>query len=870
MGLARRISNLFRRSRIDREISAEMESHIALRTEENIAHGMMPAEARRDALLRFGNRTATKESTIAADAALGIDSILRDVRYALRQLGKNPGFAVTAILVLALGIGASVAIFAFVDAALIKPLPYADPVQLVSVYETTELCPLCNISYQNFRDWQKSDLPFSSMQAWGYAGYSLRGSEGTESVDGARVSDGFFRTLGVTPILGRDFYAGEDLPGKPRTVLISYATWQNRFGGNRNIVGQAISLSDITYTIIGVLPREFHFAPRGEADFWAALNNPSGCDQRRGCHGLFGLARMKDGATLQMALAGMQTIARQLEKQYPDSNHGFGATVVPLSETVVGKIRPILLTLFCGACLLLVIAYINIASLLLVRAESRKRETAVRGALGATTSRLLRQFITESLVLVAAGSVMGMGIAYAAMKIMVKLLPIPFRLVPGFSPHVLAFACLAAIIAVALFTVPQALRIMRGHLRGDLAEGGRSAAGNSWRNLGSRLIVAELAIAVVLLAAAGLLVKSLGKLLQVDIGFEQDHLASLVVSAPRSYLEGNRFMILERQIVSRMESLPGVQSAGITSHLPVRDWDGGVPLVIPGRPVDQQRHDVPERDVSSAYLKTIGARLLRGRYFTEAEDNDAKPRVVVLNETLAKQYFPHEDPIGKQLAYEGSHDTMQIIGVVADIKEGSLDTPNQAVVYVPFMQDASRSFHVVTRTAQDAGGALPAMAAAIHQIDPNLATSDAITISDSVNDSNAAFLHRSSAWLVGGFAAIALLLGTVGLYGVIAYSVSQRTREIGVRMALGAQRSSVYQLVLHEAGWLTVAGIGVGLIGAMFAATLMRKLLFGTQAWDISTLAAVAAVMAVFALLASYFPARRAASVNPVEALRAE
>ncbi len=641
-------------------------------------------------------------------------------------------------------------------------------------------------------------------------------------------------------------------------------------------MGQTISLSNISYTIIGVLPQEFHFAPLGEADFWAALNDPSSCDNRRGCHGLFGLARLKDGASLQTAIAGMQTEASQLAKQYPDSNHGYSATAVPLADAVVGNIRPVLLVLLSGAFLLLLIACVNVSGLLLVRSESRKRETAVRAALGATPARLFRQFAIEALVLVISGSVLGLGSAYLVMKLLVKLVPVdqmegmPFLLTVGLTPQVLAFAGCVSLLAAALFALTPALRMARGNLRGELAEGGRGSAGNAWRRLGTKLIVLELATAVVLLVGAGLLGKSFYRLLHVDIGMKTDHLATLVVATPRAYAEGEKLAVLERLMVSRLDGLPGVESASISSHRPVRAWDGGVSLLVPGRPTSGQRNDIPERDVSAGYLTTVGAKLLHGRYFTEEEDDDAKPRVIVVNQTLAKQFFPGEDPIGKHLAYEGSKATIEIIGEVEDIKEGQLDSQNQGVIYVPFNQDSDLTFNVVVRTRQAEDTILPSLARAVHQIDASIATSDATTMTEIIDDSTSAYLHRSSAWLVGGFASLALVLSVVGLYGVIAYSVSQRTREIGVRMALGAERGSVYRLIMKEAGWLTGLGIVAGLACSLAASMLMRKLLFGTQAWDAPTLVAVSLVLALFAMLASYLPARRAASVNPVEALRAE
>jgi predicted permease len=866
----------FRFFRRKSDLKEEIESHIKMATADRVARGESPDEARRAALREFGNVPLIADVTRERWGSLRLELLTQDLRFALRQLARNQGFAFTAIAVLTLGFGASVAIFAFVDAALIKPMPYADPARLVSVYEVAPSCPLCNVSFQNYLDWKKSDLPFSSLQVWGWASYLVKTQDGTEPVRGARVSDGFYRTLGVKPILGRDFYPGEDLPGAPRTILVSYDTWKKRFGGNSKIVGQPITLSNLAYTIIGVLPQDFHFAPLGKVDFWAALNEPNDCDKRRACHGLFGLARLKDGASLQTAIAGLKTRASRLANQYPDSNHGLSATATTLAEAVIGDIRPVLLVLLSGAFLLLLIACVNVSGLLLVRSEGRKHETAVRSALGATPARLLGQFVIESMVLVLCGSVVGVASACAAIKLLVKLVPadrmggMPFLLTVGLTPRVLGFAGLISLLAAAIFAVTPAMRMGRSNLRGDLAEGGRGSAGNTWRRLGSKLIVLELAAAVVLLVGAGLLGKSLYRLLHVEIGMRTDHLATLVVALPRSYAEGDRLKVLVRVIISRISSLPGVQSASISSHRPVRAWDGGVSLVVPGRPSTGQRSDVPERDVSAGYLSTVGATLLRGRYFTDEEDDDKKPRVIVVNQTFSEQFFPGEDPIGRQVAYEGSKTSVEIIGEVEDLKEGPLDSPNQGVIYVPFNQDSDLAFNLVVRTHQSEDAELPTLSAAIHEIDANIATSDATTMTELVNDSTAAYLHRSSAWLVGGFAALALVLSVVGLYGVIAYSASQRTREIGVRMALGAERGSVYRLILREAGWLTGVGLVAGLCCSVAAATLMRRLLFGTVAWDVSTLAAVAVVLAFSAMMASYLPARRAASVNPVEALRAE
>ena len=639
----------FRFFRRKSDLKEEIESHNKMATADRVARGESPDEARRAALREFGNVPLIADVTRERWGSLRLELLTQDLRFALRQLARNQGFAFTAIAVLTLGFGASVAIFAFVDAALIKPMPYADPARLVSVYEVAPSCPLCNVSFQNYLDWRKSDLPFSSLQVWGWASYLVKTQDGTEPVRGARVSDGFYRTLGVKPILGRDFYPGEDLPGAPRTILVSYDTWKKRFGGNSKIVGQPITLSNLAYTIIGVLPQDFHFAPLGKVDFWAALNEPNDCDKRRACHGLFGLARLKDGASLQTVIAGLKTRASRLANQYPDSNHGLTATATTLAEAVIGDIRPVLLVLLSGAFLLLLIACVNVSGLLLVRSEGRKHETAVRSALGATPARLLGQFVIESMVLVLCGSVVGVASACAAIKLLVKLVPadrmggMPFLLTVGLTPRVLGFAGLISLLAAAIFAVTPAMRMGRSNLRGDLAEGGRGSARNTWRRLGSKLIVLEPAAAVVLLVGAGLLGKSLYRLLHVEIGMRTDHLATLVVALPRSYAEGDRLKVLVRVIISRISSLPGVQSASISSHRPVRAWDGGVSLVVPGRPSTGQRSDVPERDVSAGYLSTVGATLLRGRYFTDEEDDDKKPRVIVVNQTFSEQFFPGED-----------------------------------------------------------------------------------------------------------------------------------------------------------------------------------------------------------------------------------
>jgi macrolide transport system ATP-binding/permease protein len=876
-----RLTGLFPNPQRHQEIADEIESHVQMHTEDNLRSGMTPEQARRDAILKLGGVESAKQAYRERSTLPYLETFLQDLRFAIRQHAKNPGFTCTAILMLALGLGISVAIFGFVDAALLKPLPYREPSRLVNVTERIAMIPRARLSYLDYLDWRKLNTVFSSMDVFTGDGLALSTPTGTQLVAGTRVSDGFFRTLGVTPMLGRDFYAGEDSPGAPPTVMLSYATWQKRFGGNREVIGQTVTLNQAANTIIGVLPQNFQFAPTGGAEFWAPLHasaTSSSCEGRRSCHNLDGIGRLKEGASVQAALAEATTIARQLELQYPDTNQGQGASVMLLSEMIVGGVRPILLVLLGGAGLLLLIACLNVASLLLVRSESRKREMAVRSALGASRGRLILQFVTEGLVLIAGGTVLGMAFAEWAMQLLARLIPadmlaeMPYLQDSGINLHVMAFAGAIALLAAALFSITPALRLAMTEMREGLAEGGRGSAGTLWRRFGANLVVVELAIAVVLLAGAGLLSKSFYRLLHIDLGFQPDHLATLQIAAPDStYAKDDQAVALARQVISRISSLPGVQSVALGSVLPV-SFNGNTTWIrFPDRPYHGEHNEVNERDVSSEYFTTIKARLLRGRYFADAEDA-SKPGVVVINQTLARQYFPGQDPLGKKIVhYDLDPKSMrEIIGIVDDIKEGPLDSEIWPAVYYPLNQAPTPYFTLVVRTSQAEQSILPTLVSTIHQIDPNIGTSDEATMTQRINDSQTAYLHRSSAWLVGGFASLALLLGAVGLYGVIAYSVSQRTREIGVRMALGAQRGSVYRLILTEAGWLTAGGITIGLGCSLVAASLMGKLLFGVHAWDVSTLAAVVMVLAASALLASYVPAHRAASVNPLEALRAE
>lgn len=877
-----RAANLFRSfqasNRPNDDLDAELASHLQLHIDDNLRAGMTPEESARQARLKLGGIEQARQAVRDRSTLPMIETLMQDTRFALRQLRHNPGFTLVAVMVLSLGIAASAAIFSFVDAALIRPLPYAEPNRLVAVTEQSAIIGRANLSYPDFVDWRRMNTSFSSFSAFTGNGSLLTTENGTVMVSGARVSDNFFKTLGVTPLLGRDFSPGEDVPHGPNNVIINYASWQKRFGGRRDIIGQAITLSGLTYTVVGVLPESFQFAPRGHAEFWYPLQATGECAERRSCHNLDGIARLKDGVSLHAALAEMQAIAAQLEKQYPGDNRGRGASVEPLSELIVGDIRPILETLLAGAALLLLIACINVASLLLVRAEGRRREFAVRGALGASRFRLVRQFTTEGALLVGTAGLLGLIAAYGAMHLLAHLVPedmlagMPYLRGLSINLHCLLFVAAIAVVSLVLFSLTPILRMPSAQLREGLAEGARGSAGVAWRRLGSHFVVVELAIAVVLLVGAGLLGKSAYRLLRVDLNFEPDHLATLSVALNEHvYTSGEQLNAVSRRILERVQALPGVQSAAITSVLPVNtngdtDW-----IRFVGRPYDGRHIEVPMRDISPGYFSTLHTRLLRGRFFT-ADDIASTPLVAIVNSSLAKKYFPGQDPIGRQFGNPGleAKSIKQIIGVIDDLKEGPLDSEIVPAVYYPIAQNTDSFFSLIVRTSQPEESILPTLVATLRQIDRGIGTSDETSMVARISDSQTAYLHRSSARLVAGFAGLALLLSTVGLYGVIAYSVSQREREIGVRMALGAQRSSVYRLILSEAGKLAVWGIAVGILCSLAAATLLRSLLFGVQTWDATVLCGVAVALALSAMLASYIPARRAARIEPATALRAE
>jgi predicted permease len=873
-----RLRSLFFRARAEQELHEEFQYHLDREVERNIEAGMAVEDARYAALRLVRGVEQRKEECRDMRGLVSLDNITQDFRYALRQLRKNRGFACTAIFVLALGIAATVTSFGFVEAALIKPLPYRDQSRLFAVFESSPGAPRSWLSYADFEDWKKLNKVFSSIDAFALNGsFTLATQTGAEQVPGTRVSAGFFGTLGVTPVLGRDFRPDEDSPGAMRTVVLSYAAWQKRFKGAPDVLGRSATLNGDPAIIIGVLPKGFQFAPYGGAEFWATLRSTDPCEQHRGCHNLITIARLKDGVSVETASADMRSIAQRLRRQYPDTNRYFGsANLVLLRDFIVGDVRPILLVLLSGAGVLLLIASVNVTTLLLARSDKRRREIALRAAIGASSSRLFHQFATEGFVLAFAGCIVGLAFAGWSIRLLTSLIPaekiesMPYLRGVSLNAPTVAFACSIAFLAGLLFSV---IPIARGSLSGmmdGLKEGTRGSAGTSWRRFGSSLVVVEVALAMVLMVSAGLLAKSLYQLLHLDLGFNPDHLVYVQTSwAPGKYETDQQLAALDQQMIDAIHSIPGVDSVGTSTAPPIGSAWGTASFHVVGRPNHKENNEVFNRQTSVNYFGTLQARLWKGRFFTPADDA-SKHLVVIVNRTLAKRYFPAGDAVGKEIYYDWAPQRpMEIIGVIDDVKEGNLEDTDWGAMYVPNGQSPNAWPAILIRTLAEAPLDRQ-VSEVIHRIDPFITVSDTTTMTERIAHSPSAYLHNSAAWLVGIFAVVALLLGVVGFYGVVAYSVGQRTREIGVRMALGARPGTVYRLVLSEAGRLTATGVVLGLLGSLAAAIMLRSMLFGVRSWDAQILIAAAVVLTASAVLASFVPARRAASVNPVEALRAE
>lgn len=871
-----RLRSLIHRQRVEDELQEELKYHLEREAEKLREQGTPSAAAMRHARMALGGAEQVRQRCREARGTELLEEVMQDLRFAARQLRKNLAFTATAIFVLAVGVAASTAIYAFVNAALVKPLPYRDPAGLVALYEHIPVGDRYHLSDLDYREWKHRNHVFRSLDVYRPDPTTIAGPNGVEEVSGALVSDGFFSTLGVRPFLGRGFLSREDEPSAAQTVILSYPAWRDRFNADSDVVGRTINLGGRPYLVVGVLPPDFHFAPVGKAEFWRTTHGM--CRDNPGCFPFYGVARLKEGVSVAIAVKEMSAISSQMAKEYPKSNRDRSATVLPLSDAILGDIRPTLMALLGGAGLLCMIGFVNISSLLLVKADGRRQEIAIREALGASRVRLIRQLTVEGFLLAGCGCVVGLLLTFCSIGFFKGLIPpqvlenMPYLEQIRWNMRLPLFAGLVSIAGGIFFSAGPSLHLLNMDMHRGLTEGGRTSLARGWRRIGSSFVAIELAITVVLLVSAGLLTKSFFRLLHVDTGMSTDHLAVVHVVRPGPGDDDTKNIGLERKVLSRLSMLPGVVSVGIAGEPAFGSGEGlshrFTHFHVFGRTYAGEGNEAIDQMASVGYFGTLRARLLRGRYFVES-DNASRNGVALINRTMAEEEFPGENAVGKQIVsqYDPEH-TIEIIGVVDDLKDGPLDMKPTAAVYRPFNQIPTNEFYVTLRTSQEGEAILPSMAAAIREADSGLIVDEEETMKGRMDNSQSAYLHRSAAWMVGSFAGLALLLGAVGLYGVISYSVSQRTREIGVRMALGARRSSVYRLVIKEAAWLSALGIVGGIPCSLMATVLLRTLLFGVSRWDFATLACVACLLLSCALVSSYLPARRAASIDPTEALR--
>ena len=810
-----------------------------------------------------------------------METLLQDIRYGWRMMAKSPGFTIVAVLTLAIGIGANTAIFSVINAATFHALPYRDPERLVHLWETRPEHEFAQMeaSHPNLLEWQASNHVFSGLAGYTGMNFSLTGRGTPERIYGARVTSNFFDVLGVTPAIGRVFRPDEDRSGGERIALLSYGLWESHFGGDPQIVGQILTLNGETYTVVGILPREFQFAKRGQAQVWLPLNPNPGEAARRSFHWVNVIGRLRPDVTLAQAQAEMTRLAQRLAAEYPDTNTGGGVRVVPLHEEIVGPVQPVLFALLGAVGLVLLIACVNVANLLLARAKTRQKEIAVRLALGATRWRLLRQVLTECAILSLFGGALGLVWARWGVNLILARIPaqvmtqMPYLRGLSLNLGVLEFTLAISLLTGIVFGLIPAMQASRLNLQDELKEGTRTAGGTAQHRLRNGLMVSEVALSLVLLAGAGLLMKSLARLLQVNSGFETQNLLATEISAPASrYSDQRRNEVFSSHLLDRVGSIPGVRGAGLIDTTPLRGG-GTTGFTVEGRPAPHpgQAPEANTRDVSPSYFSVMGIPLLRGRFFTE-QDKSGSPLVLIINKTLADKLFPGQDAVGHRFVFTlDSHPTAaEIVGVVGDEKLGSLDQRTTPVLYSSSFQSNDTNLTLVVRASADAASLTAAVRAEVANLDPSVLVNSAITLRTIIEDSPPVFMRRFPAMLVGVFAALAVLLSAIGIYGVLSCLVTQRTREIGVRMALGAQRGSILRLLLGEGMRLAALGIVIGLAVAVGAARLLAGLLFGVLPTDPSVLLAVTGLIALVAIVACSVPAHRATKVDPMVALRYE
>lgn len=868
--------NLFHKDRVDQEFSEEIQSYLDMLTEAKIRQGLTPREARRNALIEVGGVEQVQEKVREIRMGQFIETAWRDIRLGVRTLVHSPIFTAVTVLSLALGIGANTAIFSVVNGLLLRPLSYPESEQLVDVWHTPPQQSFpgldrFSVSPANYLDWKAQSNSFEQIAVYGYSGLSLSTSNDPMPLIGAPVSSDFFSVLRTGPIHGRTFTPDEEQPGRDQVVVISHALWQRAFGANPNILGQTLTLNSRGFTVVGIMPEGFQF-PR-EAELWVPLAWDDKERQIRSIHDYLVIARLKQNVSVQQAQAEMSTISSRLEQQYPEENKGWGAVVIPLREDLVGDNRTALLVLFCAVSFVLLIACANVANLMLARGANRQKEMAVRIALGAGRARLVRQLLTESVLLAVTGGLLGLLLAVWGSKMLVQLGSLPNADNIGIDTWALGFTLLVSFAAGIIIGIMPALHFTRTSVSETLKQGsGRSGGTSLKQHTRKALVVSEVALSLVLLIGAGLMIRSFWNLQHVDPGFDtRNALTMSVALTPTRYSEPHQQLAFLDRAMEQIRAVPGVVNVGATTTIPLAGGGSTQPFSIEGRPTGAiaEQPMAQTRYISPDYFRAIGIPLRQGRFFND-QDRDKSVQVIIISEAMAHRFWPGENPIGKRLtpSFHLEQGAREIVGVVGDVKTRGLDSDSSTMMYLPYSQSPRPYMSFVVRTASNPESLIQPVSKAIYSIDKEQALTDVQTMDQVLMASLSG--RRFNMTLLLTFAGVALLLAAVGVYGVMNYTVTLRRRELGIRMALGAAKTDVLRLVLGQGLTLTLIGVGAGLISAYALTRLMASLLYGVTATDYLTFGSVSAMLIAVGLAASYIPARRATKVNPTIALRAE
>ena len=872
---------------VDADIDDEMRFHLETRIEELVERGLSPHAARAQALEEYGDVPAIRKQLREIDrrthgrreSAERWDALVRDVRFAARTLRRSPALTAIAVACVALGVCVTTTIFSAVHGILIRPLPYERADELVAVYAQNPAREIrgSNVSYPDYVSWRDANRSFSALALWTWSSQAFSGDGGeAERVEGASITTNLLPILGVRPMLGRPFLREEEEDGKDHVVLLGYGLWRRRFGGDRSVLGRIIVVNGRPHTVVGVMPPRFNFPERGEV--WVPFGAPKWATEERMARQYAGaLGRLRPGVTLQQARADLDRVSAELQRMYPKENVGWSAQLVPLRDDLVGDLRRALLV-FAGAVgLVLLIACANVANLMLARGATRQREIAIRVAVGAGRGRLVRQVLTESLVLAAVGGALGAALSYFGVRLLRLAFPenLPFYISIELDRTALAFAVLATTLAGVLFGIAPAIRATHVDLTSSLKEGGRgSGVGARRSRMRATLVVAEVALSVVLMIGAMLLIRSYRALEGTNLGFDEHGIVSLRISLPNvKYDNPARVSAFYDRLLEGIRALPGVESVGAAQGTPFSGWNVHWTLTVEGQPPagpGQELH-AHGQNVTPDYLRTIGVPILRGRGLAPT-DRDTLAPVGVVNEIFVKRMFGGADPIGKRVKLGSPESTapwVTIVGVMRDYRHYRLPQEMDAAIFLPATIDPPLTMSLAIRTRlPDPHDIVPAVRSAIRELDPAVPAFRIQTFDEVV--SRSLWRQRLQGEVLGVFAALALVLASVGLYGVIAYAVTQRTRELGVRMALGATRRHVLALVLGQGARLTLIGVALGTVGALALTRVVASLLYGIKPTDPLTFLAVPTVLAAVAVLASYAPARRAMRVDPLVAMRSE